>query len=104
MSCREREKSVAVEKPGQDMAPWILSLLCFTTGSRRVAATGHCLNDLSRGGGNNRVVLPNRPEAALLSFLDADAAVGTYSGGSDEKVSGPGKRGRVSVCQSAVHG
>lgn len=102
MSCREREKGVAVVKPGQDMAPWALSLLYFITGSRRVAATGHCLNELSGGGGSNRVVLPNRPETALLSFFDA--AVGSYCGGSDEKVTSLGERGRVSVCRSAVRG
>lgn len=57
------------------MAPRTLSLLYFTTRSRRVAATGQRLNDLIVEGCNDRDVLPNRPEMALPAFLDVDAAV-----------------------------
>ncbi len=69
-----------------------------------MAATGHRLNDLIMGGCNGSVMLPKRPEMALLPFLDVDAAVRTYCGGSDEKVSAPGGRERVSVYQAAVRG
>ncbi len=75
MNCREREKDVALEKQGENMATGILGLLYSATRSRRVVAMGHLLNGLIAGGCNDRVVLPNRPEMALLAFLDVDAAV-----------------------------
>ncbi len=89
-----------MEKQGEDMASWILGLLDFATRNRRVAATGHRVTDLTVGGCNDRVALPNRPEMALPAFLDV--ALRTYCGGSDGKVSAPGGRRRVSVCQSVV--
>lgn len=79
-------------------------VLGFTTGSRGVAATGHRLNDLIVSGCNDRVVLLNRPERTLLTFLDVNAAIRTHCGGSDEKVSIMGGRGPVSACQTAVRG
>ena len=82
----------------------ILSLLYFITRIRRVAATWYRVNDLIAGCRNYRVVLPNRSEVALLTFLDVDAVVWTYCGGSDEKVSASGGRSRVGVCRAAVQG
>ncbi len=84
------------------MAAGILGLLYLATHGRRVTATWHRLNDLIAGDCNDRIVLPNRPEMALLAFLDVDAAVRTYCGGNYEKVSALGGRGRVSVCQAAL--
>jgi hypothetical protein len=103
MNCREREKGVAVEKQGENVTPWTLFFISLP-GSRHATATGQRLNDPIVEGCNDRLVLPNRPEMALLAFLDVDAAVRTYCGSSDEKVSTPGGRGQVSACQAAVRG
>lgn len=46
VAIRERAKGVTVEKQGEELKPWILSLLYFTARSRLVAATGHRLKDL----------------------------------------------------------
>ena len=64
-----------MEKQREDMAPCILEHLRFPTRSPRVAVAGHRSNGPIVGGCNDRVVLPNGPEAALLAFLDVCAAV-----------------------------
>lgn len=64
-----------MEKQREDMAPCILEHLRFATRGPRVAVTGHRSNDPIVSGYNDRVVLPNGPEAALLAFLDVNAAV-----------------------------
>lgn len=43
--------------------------------SGHVASVGHRLHDLIVGDCNNRVVVPNMPERALLTSLDVDATV-----------------------------
>lgn len=104
MSCKGARKANCYGEAGRRYDPRILGLLCFTTRSRCVAATWHRLNDLIAGCRNDRAVLPTKPKAALLTFLDVDAVVWAYCGGSDEKVSAPGGRSHVGVCQAAVQG
>jgi hypothetical protein len=72
VSRREREKEVALEKQGEDMTTGILGLLSLTTRGRRAAAAAHRSNDPIVGDCNDRVVLPNGPEMALLAFLGVD--------------------------------
>lgn len=75
MSCGQREKNVALEKQGENMATDILDLLCLTIRSCRVAATRHHSNERIAGGCNDRIAPPNRPEMALPAFLDVEGAV-----------------------------
>lgn len=76
MSRRELEKEVALEKQREDMATGVLGLLFYSiTRGRRVAAAGHRSNDPIVGDCNDRVVLPNGPEMALLAFLGVDPAL-----------------------------
>jgi hypothetical protein len=64
-----------MEKQREDMALCISEHLRFPTHSPRVAVTGHRSNGPIVGVCNDRVVLPNGPEAALLAFLGVSAAV-----------------------------
>jgi hypothetical protein len=57
------------------MATEILGLLYLTTRGRRAAAAAHRSNDPIVGDCNDRVVLSNGPEMALLTFRGVDPAV-----------------------------
>jgi len=89
-----------MEKQRVGMVEGILGLLRFIIRSRAVT-TGRHLKDLTSESCNHHVALSNRPELALLTFLDVNAVIRSRCG-RGEKVNALGGQGSVSACQAAV--